>query len=187
MTQFNRLPSRDALADLQRRQREDGFLYPLAATSIGEDKIFEARVRRLSTTDRAGIEMLPDAIQQVVWAGIKAFTKLQKETKDAESLMEAALQNEQMLASANAYCSAAFIDPQLALSDADLANKPGAYLVDDIAAEDRLSFFMACLDADHPAARNLKSFRPEPSADVSPVPARPVDPFPPVRPVEHAG
>lgn len=186
MSQFNRLPSRDALADLQRRQREDGFLYPLAATSMGQDKVFEARVRRLNTTDRAAIEMLPTAVQSVVWDGIKAYQKLVKESKDAESLMETALQNQEMLKSANAYCAAAFIDPPLVLTEAELATKPDAYVVDDIAEEDRLSFFMACLDADSPAARNLKMFRPEPSPDVPTVPARPVDAFPTVRPAEHA-
>lgn len=187
MTQFHRLPSRDALADLQRRQREDGFIYPLAATSIGQDKVFEARVRRLNTTDRAAIEMLPQAIQAIVWDGIKAFQKLQKENKDAESLMEAALQNDEMLASANAYCTAAFIDPPLVMTEGELVNSPHAYLVSDIAAEDRLSFFMACLDADHPSARNLKMFRPESPVDVPTVPTRPVDPLPAVRPAEHAG
>jgi hypothetical protein len=186
MSDFNRLPSRDALAALQRRQREEGFVYPLAATSIGQDTIFEAHVHRLNTADRASIEMLPDAIQRVVWDGVTEFQKLQKKAKDAESLMGAAKQNEQMLVGANAFCVAAFVDPPLVMTEAELATKPDAYLVDDIAAEDRLSFFMACLDADHPAARNLKSFRPEPSPDVPDREARPVDAFPSIRPAEYA-
>lgn len=187
MTQYHRLPTRDALADLQRRQREDGFLYPLAATSIGEDKVFEARVRRLNTTDLAAIEMLPQAMQAVVWAGIKAFQKLQKDTKDAESLMEAGLQNQDLLKTADAYCIAAFIDPPLVATEAELATSPEAYWVKAIAGEDRLSFFFACMDADQTSARRLRSFRPEAAQYVPGRPAGGVDEITTIGPTGDVG
>lgn len=187
MSDFNRLPSRSALLDFKRRQVEDGLLFPLSATSIGEDKVWQARVRRLNTTDRAAIEMLPTAMQETVMAGLKAFQKLQKETKDPDTLMDVAKQNDEMMTTANAFCLAGFIEPRLVATEAELSANTDAYLVTDIAAEDRLSWFFACADADHAAARSLKSFRPESSPDVPARETGRLDAFPTVGSAGVAG
>jgi hypothetical protein len=180
------LPSRDALLDHQRRQREDGYTFPLAATSLGMDTMILARVRRLSTTDRAAIEALPTAVQETVWSGIKAFAASIKDGQDAQSLIEAAAKNDEQRKAADGFCIAAFIEPPLVATEAELATNPGAYLVTDIAAEDRISFMYACLDADSVQAKQLKMFRPKSPEHVSPVAAQP-NPAASLYAVEPAG
>ena len=164
------LPTRTALLEHRRRQQEDGFLFPLAATSVGMDETLQARVRRLNTTDRASIEMLPSAVQDTVFSGMKAFEKEQKAAEEAGkpgSLSDVVLSNQRVLLAADAVCIAAFIEPKLVATEDELAANPGAYTVNDIAAEDRISFFMACADADSASARQLKTFRHKPAESVA--------------------
>jgi hypothetical protein len=165
-----RLPSRDALIDHKRRALEDGYTFPLAATSIVQGIEIKARARRLTTTDRAAIDALPTAMQETVWAGIKQFAALVKDAVEPDSLAEAAARNDDIRKAADGFCVAAFIDPVLVLSEDQLATHPGAYLISDIEAEDRISFMYACLDADSAQAKQLKPFR-RPAAQ--PVPNRP--------------
>jgi hypothetical protein len=168
MTDF-KLISRDALLEHRRKQREDGYLYPLNATSIGLDETLTAHVRRLNLTDRAAIDLLPQDVQAVVWEGVKEFDRLQKASKgkDApESLKDAVANNEQSMKAADAFCIASFISPKLVATEADLASNPEAWVVTDVAAEDRIGWFMVCVDADSARAKNLKLFRRKPSAVV---------------------
>lgn len=179
------LPTRTALLEHRRRQQEDGFTFPLAATSVGMDDLIHARVRRLNTTDRASIEMLPTAVQDTVFSGMKAFEKEQKAAEEAgkpESLGEVVLSNQRVLLAADAVCMAAFIEPVLVKSETELSQHPGAWLVSDIAEEDRISFFMACADADSASARQLKTFRPKPTESVPAGPVGGLAAFPTVGP-----
>jgi hypothetical protein len=188
MTDGLKFISRDALLEHRRRQREDGYLFPLTATSIGLDETMTAHVRRLNLTDRAAIDLLPKDVQGVVWEGVKEFDKLQKASKagrdSPDSLDEAILNNEKSMKAADAFCIAAFIEPRLVATEADLTD--GAYVVTDIAAEDRIGLFMICVDADSARAKNLKLFRRKPHADVSNGTAGPMA-APSLYPVESAG
>lgn len=182
------LPTRAALLEHRRRQTEDGYLFPLAATSIGMDDLLQARVRRLNTTDRASIEQLPQAAQEIVWRGMKEFEAEQKKLTEqgkADSLIEAVTSNEKVLLAANALVIAAFIEPVIVATEAEV--RDGAWTVDDVAAEDRISFFFACADADSASAKQLKLFRPKPSVDVPGGTVGRLDAFPTERPAEHAG
>lgn len=168
---FTKLPSRDALIEHKRRALEDGYTFPLAATSIVQGIELQARARRLTTTDRAAIDALPTAMQETVWAGIKQFQQLVQDATEPDSLAAAAARNDDIRKAADGFCIAAFIDPVLVLTEAELSGNPGAYLISDIEAEDRISFMYACLDADSAQAKQLKPFR-RPAAQ--PVPDRPV-------------
>jgi hypothetical protein len=170
------LPSRDALIEFKRRSVEDGYEFPLAATSIVTGETIKARVRRLSTTDRAAIDALPTAIQETVWSGIKKFAELVKDNQEPQSLAEAAGRNDEIRKAADGFCIAAFIEPQLVATEAELT--PGAYLVSDIEAEDRISFLYACLDADSAQAKQLRPFRGKPSQHVPDREAGGLDPEP---------
>ncbi len=190
MTDGLKFISRDALLEHRRRQREDGYLFPLTATSIGLDEPLVAHVRRLNLTDRAAIDLLPQDVQGVVWEGVKEFDKLQKANragKDSpDSLDEAILNNEKSMKAADAFCIAAFIEPKLVATEADLPANGAAYVVTDIAAEDRIGLFMVCVDADSARAKNLKMFRRQPSPAVQNGATRPVA-TPAVNVVESAG
>ena len=178
-------PSRDQLIEQKRLTNENGYTFPLAATSIVQGTDLTARVRRLSTTDRASINALPTAIQETVWAGIQKFADMVNDGGKPDSLIEAATRNDEIRKAADGFCIAAFIEPRLVATEADLTGNPGAYLVSDIEAEDRISFMYACLDADSAQAKQLKTFRPKPSQHVSPVAPEP-NPTASIFAVEHA-
>lgn len=183
--------SRQAYLQHQKDLREKGLEFPLAASSIGHADPLYARVRRINTTDRAAIEALPTAIQDVVWRGIKEFEKQTKTATPAQSLIEAAIKNESQMSAADGYCIAAFMgiyqgDEQLAsglvATEADLIESPEAWVVTDIEAEDRISFFYACIDADSASAKQLKTFRGSAKEHVPASQARAVDSFPTIGP-----
>jgi hypothetical protein len=167
------LPSRDALREHKLRVIEDGYEFPLAATSIVYGQEIKIRAHRLSTTDRAAIDALPTTIQETVWAGIKKFANLVKDGGEPNSLAEAAARNDEIRKAADGFCIAAFIEPRLVATEAEVAGVPGAWCVNDIEAEDRISFLYACLDADSPQAKQLRPFRRKPSQHVSPVETEP--------------
>lgn len=162
MSDFSTI-SRSALLEHRRKQLEDGYLFPLTATSIGMDEVLKARVRRLTILDRAAIESLPQHVQQAVWEGNKEAERMSKQMagQDPQSLIESATKNETILPAANAWAIASFIEPRLVATEPELSGASGAWVVDDIAAEDRVSFFLACMDADSTSARQLKLFRPK--------------------------
>jgi len=162
---FN-LPTRDALREHKLRVLEDGYEFPLAATSLVYGQKLTARAHRLSTTDKAAIDALPTTLQDTVWSGIKQFAELVKDGREPASLAEAAARNDEIRKAANGFCIAAFIEPRLVATEAELAGNPGAYVVDDIEAEDRISFMYACLDADSAQAKQLRPFRRERAHDV---------------------
>lgn len=163
-------PSRKAFNDFRTKQIELGFEFPLTATSIGREasEVLVAHVRRISLMDRAAIGRLDPNVQEVVWQGLKAVREERRKLVndgndgDPESLMDAVMANERVLPAADAYCVASFITPRLFGTETELSRYTGeevAYLVTDLAAEDRVDFFMACSDADHDGAKKLKLFR----------------------------
>lgn len=161
----SRMPSREAFLTFRQKQIELGYEFPLSASSMGKAEVWKARVRRISLMDRGAIDMLHPLVQGQIWEGLKV---LREETRrrnrdgidDPESLLEVLANNERILPAADAFCVASFIDPILVLHPSDLARFPDAYLVTDIAPEDRVAFFLACSDADSEAAKKLKLFRP---------------------------
>jgi len=183
-------PSRAALLKHKRDQQELGLEFPLAATSIGMERQIVARIRRLSLVDRSTIKDLPEPVQAVVWEGLKDLQKeqkrLQEEGGDPQSLLEGLKNNERMLLAADPFCVAAFIEPQIVATEADLADNPDAWVVTDLAPEDRLSIFLICADAESEQAKRLKLFRPRRVIDVPHREAEPVAPAP-IRAVEPAG
>jgi hypothetical protein len=188
--------TRDAYLQHQQKIREQGLQFPLAASSLGMDDPLKARARRINTTDRAAIEALPTAVQETVWKGIKEFERQQKAATPAQSLIEAAIKNEEQMAAADAFCIAAFMgiyqgDDQIASglvgTTAELAGSPDAWVVTDIAAEDRISFFYACLDADSASAKQLKMFRGPAPERVPAGPAGGLDTLTTIGVVESAG
>lgn len=178
----SRMPSREAFLAFRQKQVELGFEFPLTASSVGKSEQWKARVRRLSLMDRASIDALPSLVQAQIWEGLKV---LREETRrrnrdgidDPESLIEVLANNERVLPAADAFCIASFIDPPLVYRTDELNRFPNAYLVTDIRPEDRVSFFLACSDADSEAAKKLKLFRPdrESPIDVEPAPTRTAD------------
>ena len=190
------LRTREAFLQHQRAIRDNGLLFPLAATSLGMDSVLQARVRRINTTDRAAIEALPTAVQETVWRGIKEFEKQQKQATPAQSLIDAAMKNEEQMIAANAFCVAAFmgifdgedeIATGLVDTEAEIDTHPGAWAVNDIAAEDRISFTLACLDADSASARQLKMFRPTQPKHVPAGAAVGLDTLTTIHPAQSAG
>ena len=69
--------SRQDLAEHRHSQIEDGFLFPLHATSLGGELEW-AQVRRLNVTETAVVEALPAHLQQTVFEGVKEFERLQQ-------------------------------------------------------------------------------------------------------------
>lgn len=165
MTTDFQLISRDALAEFRRQRQELGFTFDLPATSLGLPEMIKARVMRLSLLDKAAVQRLPQDAQEKVWAGLKAVRDERKKLErsgdleqEPESLLEASMRNERIVPAANAYCIASFVAPKLTDDLRKVDNE--TWHVDDIELEDRVSFYLACNDADSDQAKKLKLFRP---------------------------
>lgn len=170
MAEFS-LPSRAALQKHRENVLELGLEFTLAATSIGMSKPMTARIRRLSLLDRSTLKDLPEPVQATVWAGLKDLQKeqkrIQEEGGDPESLLDALKSNERTLAAADPFCVAAFIEPRVVATTDDLNGDPDAWVVTDLAPEDRLAVFIICADAESEQAKKLRVFRPRSVVDVS--------------------
>lgn len=166
---FNRLPARKAIQDHRRRQLEDGYVFPLTATSLGQDEVWEIRVRQLSMMDQAVVNALPTATQDAVYRGMKEFEKAQKavaKLPEATNLVEVTKNNATLLQAADRFLCAIAIEPTIVMTEAELEMNPDACVVTDIAAEDRVAVFMAVLDSESAQAKRLRLFRREHSNDV---------------------
>jgi hypothetical protein len=156
------LPMLDALRRHKQDRLENGYLFPLNATSIGLPEVIHARVRRLNSMDEAAINTLPQDMQETIWQGLKEFQAEQKKAagmEDPQNLVEMMANNKKILKTADAWCLAAFIHPRLVRSDAEITG-PDTWNVEDVEAEDRVAIFMACMDADSDQVKKLKLFRP---------------------------
>lgn len=173
MADFNRLPKPSLLQEHRRRQVEDGYVFPLEATSLGGDELWHIRVRDISLMNSANIKMLPTATQDVVYAGLKELertTKVAQSLPEATNLFEMAKNNEMILQAADRFFCAVAVEPQVVLTQAEVADED-TYYVDQIAPEDRVTLFFATMNKESEQAKKLKLFRPGPKADVRPVPA----------------
>lgn len=173
MADFNKLPKPSLLKEHRRRQVEDGYIFPLEATSLGGDELWSIRVRDISLMNSANIKALPTATQDVVYAGMKELERTQKVAQslpEATNLFEMAKNNEMILQAADRFFCAVAIDPPVALTAAE-ATDEDTYLVDHIAPEDRVTLFFATMNKESEQAKKLKLFRPRQTGDVRPVPA----------------
>ena len=158
------LPSMESIEAFQEEQLVNGFTFPLTATSLGRPEPMLARVRRLSTIDKAAINALPSEMRDVIFEGLTEFNKQQKIMADADdptSMNEMMANNDKVLAAANAWCEAAFIHPQIVRTREQAVGKQNTWYLDLIHPEDRVGLLFACLDADNGNAAKLKMFRPK--------------------------
>ena len=162
MDNITAFPSYDSIKKHQQEVTENGFLFPLNATSIGLPDVLKARVRRLSTVDRASISALPQDMQHVIFKGIKELQRIQKQNnhEEPEDILEVLAGNEDILKTANAWCLAAFIHPRL-VETPDQIDGDGVWALDGVKEEDRIALLLASLDADSPQNKKLTLFRPQ--------------------------
>lgn len=165
-----RLLNRNELRRRKQNAQGLGFEFRLSETSIvaGEEQV--ARVRRITLTDQASINQLPDTLQRVVNDGLAYVENEQKRVQEeglsTDTLEDRVKNNTRLLPAADAFCLATFVEPKLVATEAELAQFPDAWLVADIEPADRIDWFMACLNADSEAAKKLKPFRPKSVIDV---------------------
>lgn len=173
MAEFKRIPKRSLLQEHRRAQAEDGYIFPLEATSLGGDEVWSIRVRDISLMNAANIKMLPTATQDVVYAGMKELERTQRVAQslpEATNLFEMAKNNELILQAADRFFCAVAIDPPVVLTEADLAGAgEDAYMVTDFAPEDRVTLFFATMNKESEQSKKLKLFRPRQATDVRPV------------------
>lgn len=171
-THERRLKSRNELLQHRKAVQEMGFEFPLTATSLGlpGDELQYARVRRITISDQAAIDQLPDHLQRAVNEGLDYLEKEQQRLMESEgsttTLQDRSRNASRFLPAANAFCLATFIDPPLVATERELADHPDAWVVTDIDSADRVDWFFACLNADSEAAKKLKPFRPRSITDV---------------------
>lgn len=178
----------DELLDHRRAQQQDGYLFPLAASSLGGGTTFEVHVRRIALVDRASLRQLPEHLQTTVWEGLnelRSATLKKNKTGGPTSLIEELKDNEVALKAARAFAEASFLglvkgDQEQALDGPKLQKA-----LDAISEEDQLAFFIASTDAESEQAQKLKLFRPQRETDVSNGEALPASEAA-VRPVEIA-
>lgn len=168
MTERFNVIGREKLMAARKKSLENGYVFPLETTSIEAGETIEANVRRISMVDKAILDILPVDVQQVVWQGLQEYQREAKKAQaagDPQSLAEAVRNNVQVLKAADAWCLASFINPRLVRTQDELSLYPDAWLVDDVAAEDRIALMQACTDSSTDAAKMLKTFRPQSKAD----------------------
>lgn len=166
MDNITSLPSYKEMKRHQREVIENGFIFPLNASSIGKPDTIHVRVRRLSTVDRAAINALPQDMQQTIFKGIKELQRVQKENnnQEPEDILEMLANNEDILKTANAWCLASFIYPRLVESASMIPDESESgevvWALDAVHEEDRIALLLAAMDADSAQNKKLKMFRP---------------------------
>ncbi len=172
------LLTNDALAEHRRRQRENGFTFPLVATSLGLEETLEARVRGLELFDKAAIKQLPVDVQAAVWEAIQVSQREQKlmaEFKGSPETFDAfSERGRHLIEVANVFVIAAFVEPRVVATEAELAEQPGAWWIENIHTDDRIEFMQLSNSTDAGVSKKLKMFRPGPAPDVADEPALPV-------------
>lgn len=193
-TRENRLKSRTERRNQMKNQHRLGFTFDMPATNLLLDDKVEARVRRISLSNEAANDLIPDRLQDQVNEGLKVVQKTQEEIQQNgvsdDTLRDRVRNNRVVLPAADAYCMATFVSPRLAIDEAEAerferdqqywdANDVEeadreVWTIDMVDEEDRIDWFMANLDADRAKAMNLKRFRPRSVVDVAHRPAEPV-------------
>lgn len=160
---------REEFLAARRREREDGFIYVLPNASITDGEPFEVRLRRISVQEKAAVNGISQEVQEDVYRRTRRLSEWQaeqqrKKIKPADQL-EALKQSQPLIDSINAICCAAWIEPQLVETEAELASNPDAWHVDDFSVDDRWSAFQAITNGDSEEAKTLRLFRPESGTD----------------------
>lgn len=173
MTQ--RTIDRQAFRQARARAREQGFLFVLPDASITNGEDFEVRLRRISLQEKAAVNGISQDVQDEVFRRTRTLAEWQaeqqkKRIKPADQL-EALRQSKPLIDSVNAVCCAAWIDPPLVETEAELDRIPNAWHVDDFSVDDRWSAYQAIINGDSAEAKSLRLFRPEPADDVPHHPA----------------
>lgn len=179
----------DELLDHRRAQQQDGYLFPLKASSLGGDTQYEVHARRIVLVDRASLKQLPEHLQQIVWEGLnelRTATRDKAKSGGPKSLVEELKDNEVALKAARAFAEASFLglvkgDREQALDGPKLQRA----LNEAISEEDQLAFFIASTDAESEQAEKLKIFRPRSQDAVSDGETMPA-PEKTIRPVDAA-
>lgn len=79
---------------------------------------------------------------------------------------------------ANVFVIAAFVEPRVVKTEAELAEHPGSWWVENIHTDDRIEFMQLSNSTDAGVSKKLKMFRPGPAPVVADEPALPVAPEP---------
>lgn len=160
------LPKKATLEKQRKDLRENGLVYELPYTSIGEEDMFTMRMRYVSTMDKAVIEAMPAQAQKQVFDGMRSIERSTRNHKDPNSLLEALSNNEEQLRAADLLFCAAAWEPVVVMTEEEAAGDDSVYPVTAFAAEDRLGFLMATIGGNQELAKRLKLFRPESGPDV---------------------
>lgn len=165
------LPKRATLKKQREDLRNNGVIWPLPMTSIGDERddddldgageTYEIHMRYISTFDRAIVDAMPKDAQEQVWEGISSIQNQQRHAKSPDSLVSLAAQNDKQVQAARLLFCAAAINPKVYMTEEEADADPGAYYVGDFANEDVVSYFMATIGGNAQLAMRMKLFRPE--------------------------
>ncbi len=179
MTQvsINTRSKREALLNSRKEELEFGWelRLPDASETFGEE--FKVRIRKLQLGEKAAYIGVSDAMAQRVYERTRDYAKLAQEKtsgKDMnqfellEMLMEPGFEDV-----INTTCLAAFIDPPLVETEAELESNPDAWLISDFSYGDRLHVFITLQNPGSKEAKAMTRFRPESATDVGRVGTEP--------------
>lgn len=164
------------------------LLFPLYASSVGRKETWKVLTRRLSLTDRASIDQIPDNLQDFVFQQVRDAGKAQQRIVDEggepNDFIDALKRQEGAQRAADIFCMASFVDPEIVLEERqeDLAARK--LWIGRIHSEDRFAFFMACTNAETEFAKRFERFRPQSVVDV---PHREVEPVRSPTPIGDPG
>lgn len=131
------LPSRDEVRALRMKERAGVPFHlkrPPACT---------VTVRALSFAERTFLAGVPAELQQTLTAAFNRQTAARGgAARTFAEIMQAAGSDEDI---ANVLCVAGFVSPPLVMAEADLAGKPGAWVVDDVHIDDRRRYMRMVL------------------------------------------
>lgn len=168
-TTIDRKITRTAFKKFRERGREHGFVFVLPNASIEAEEEFKVRLRRISVQEKAAVNGISQEMQEAVYRRTRDLAKWQQEQQrkkiEPADQLEAIKQSETLINSIDAVCCAAFIDPPLVETEAELSGKPDAWVTDDFAIDDRWSAYQAITDGDSKEAKSLVMFRPESTTD----------------------
>lgn len=179
MTQvsINTRSKREALLNSRKEELEFGWelQLPDASETFGEE--FKVRIRKLQLGEKAAYIGVSDDMAQRVYERTRDYAKLAQEKSKGKDmgqfemldmLMEPGFEDV-----INTTCLAAFIDPPLVETEAELESNPDAWLLSDFSFGDRLHVFITLQNPDSKEAKAMTRFRPESATDVGRVGTEP--------------
>ncbi len=175
---MTRTIDRSTFRQARERARDQGFVYRLPDASQATEGDFEVRIRRLSLQEQAATNGIPQSVQDEVYRRSRKLAdwqaeQLKRKTRPSE-MLDAVKNDEILIRSVNVVCCAAWIDPVLVETEAELATTSDAWHVDDFTIDDRWSAFQAITNGNSEESKSLRLFRPEPADDGADSGAMPV-------------